>query len=325
MKYNNIGASGLRAGFLGLGTLTWGMDTDLDDARRSLVALREAGGNFVDVSPLYSDGGAVSVLSELLKSSVGRNELIISAHLTPPFDPRASDAWQGAFMGRAAILTSLDSLLAALGTDTIDFAVIDYTYEHAPVDETMAALADAVHQGKIRYVCINGAPLWFTAMMAQHAISRSYPPITGLAQPYSLLERGNDSELLAAREHFGIGMIAYSPLAGGVLTGKYNNTIPPTSRAATEHLANLVSPYLYEAPLQITGAVARAADGLARTPADVALAWLMGEPNVSVAVCGPRTGSQAEQLFSAQLDALPTQVAQALDDISRPQLKYPEE
>ena len=143
------------------------------------------------------------------------------------------------------------------------------------------------------------------------------PLLTVAEQEYSLLHRGVEEETVPMADHLGLGIFASSPLGRGVLTGKYRHSIPPTSRAASEHLAAFVRPYLEEGSRRVVEAVARAADGLGRTPADVALSWTVDRAGISAAVVGARTTSQLQSVLS-KVAPLPDLVVDALDDVSSP-------
>lgn len=317
MKHSFLGNSGLRVGEIGIGTLTWGRDTDRDDAEAILRSLLDAGGNLIDLSPAYGEGNASSTLGALLKQTFRREELVICGHAGWLFDG-ANIIADG---GRASIIHTVEQQLAILGTDYIDLLLLNELTlasgeSPIPLTETLAAAQFLQQQGKIRYYALHGFPVWEAAIAWQMMRDHQQTPPIGFAAKYSLLERTIEDTLLPFVQHSKQGLIAFAPLAGGVLTGKYRNTIPPTSRGATAHLAYTVDQYLESRPRQITQAVAKAADGLGRTPADVSLAWLLARPCVKSLVCGPRTANQAEQLFKLDLSPLPAQVHEVLTEIS---------
>ena len=141
---------------------------------------------------------------------------------------------------------------------------------------------------------------------------------------YSLLERGIEREVIPAAQAFGAGILAWSPLGRGVLTGKYRHSTPADSRAATSHFASFVSPYLTEKPRNITDAVCIAAEGLGLTPMDVALGWLMSRPSVSSAIVGARTAAQLRAVLNGKDSVIPQEIIRALDEVSTPDRGYPE-
>ena len=317
MKHTNIGQSGLRVGRLAVGTLTWGRDTDLDDAAAITSSLLAAGGNLIDISPAYGEGLAVETLGKILRKSVSRSDLVIAAHTgfsctegTEHTDFRAE-----VHAGRNTVIANTEHTLSVLGTHYLDLLVLGAPDPSTPLGETLSAAENLLRRGLVRYLAIANYPAWKAALALQR-VADDGEKIIALGTQLSLLNRQRAEQLLQLAEFTHTSVIAYAPLAGGALTGKYRNTIPPTSRAATPHLAYTVSPFLPERPRRITEAVAKAADGLGRTPSDIALSWLLSDQNVAAAVCGPRTANQANRLFAAETEDLPEQVLKVLNDIS---------
>lgn len=314
MRIRHCGNSGLAVSELGLGTLTWGRDTDVHEAEAMLGSFVQAGGNLLELSPTHGDGQAVDVLGSLLPV-VGRHRTVIvwrgAAHLGHDGRWHPSGA-------RGDMLSCLDDALERLGTDHVDvwLAAADTS---TPVEETLSALDVAWRSGRTRYVGTTHLGTWATAT----ARARGRAPGGNHCVPvlveesYSLLDRRIEAELLPGAVNSGLGLLAHSPLAGGVLTGKYRRSTPPDSRAASPHLRHLVDPFLAPRHAGVVEAVARAAEGLGRAPLDVALTWVRDAPGVSAAVVGPRTARQLDQLLEGG-EALPAQIRQVLDEVSRP-------
>lgn len=316
MKHTKIGNSGLQVGNLGIGTLNWGRDTEPADAAHILAALLNAGGNLLDISPDYGEGDAEAVVGALLDKAFSRTDLVLCGHISAN---KKGTELRG---GRSHLYRSLHETLRTLKTDYLDLLLVPEPDPQIPAVEMLSTLANFVEQGKVRYLGFSRQSAWKSAQFRQIMEDLHLPLPTALAFPYSLLERRTELDNFPMAQALGLGMIAFSPLAAGVLTGKYRNTIPPTSRAATKHLYAMVAPYLEETPRRITEAVAKAADGLGRTPTDVALAWAL-QNGVACAICGPRTANQADQLFTTEIEELPLQVFNVLNDVSRPYIAYP--
>lgn len=312
MKHTNVGRSGLVVGQLGLGTLTWGRDTDEGEAKRMLSALLDHGGNVVDVSPIYGEGLAEEVLGRVLADTVDREEVVIVAHAGLTI--RDSRVLQRS--GRGDLMASLDRSLTKLGTTYVDVLNVAAPDPNVPFEEIIETVAGFVQQGAVRYIGLANHAAWQVARTAQYLRDLQLPHLTSLNADYSLLNREIEDEIRPAAHEFGLGVFAQAPLGGGVLTGKYRHTIPATSRAATEHLNSTVAKYMEDEPRRIVEAVAKAADGLGRTPADISLSWLMHQPEVASVLCGARTGAQFEQLLSMDDSALPGPVHQALTEIT---------
>ncbi|WP_309954939.1 aldo/keto reductase [Arcanobacterium hippocoleae] len=314
-----MGNSGLRVGEIGIGTLTWGRDTDFDDAHAILGTLLDAGGNLIDISPAYGEGQAPQALGELLQKSYRRNDFVICAHAGWNF----LDQQIIGDTGRASLIATVEQLLRSLNTSYLDLLIIDGLelasgQTPIPVNETMQAISTLLQQGKIRYYGLHHFPAWKAALIWQQMQDAHQPTPIAFGAQYSLLCRDIETDLVPFSAYSGQGVLSFAPLAGGVLTGKYQNTIPPTSRAATAHLADTVESFLTDRPRKITQAVVKAADGLGRTPTDVSLAWLLGQPQVNALLCGPRTAAQAEQLLKLDFGILPIQVHEVLSEVSAP-------
>ena len=307
MQQRYVGNSGLRVSALSLGTLSWGKETDEQDASELLRTFLDAGGRHIDTSASYAGGGSEAVLGSLLGDVVSRTEVSIStkAGMTTPDGRSAVDT------SRNAMLTGLDASLARLGTDYIDLWFVEAWDGNVPLDETLAALEFAVRTGRARYAGISN----FTGWQAAKAAAISTVPLVAVQAEYSFLDRTAEAELFPAAEDAGLGLMAWGPLGRGVLTGKYRGSIPAGSRGATSE-AGYVEAYLAEKPSRIVDAVCMAANGLGRTPQDVSLSWLLSQQGVATAIVGARTPVQLKEILDAQLSPLPPQIARALEDVS---------
>jgi aryl-alcohol dehydrogenase-like predicted oxidoreductase len=193
------------------------------------------------------------------------------------------------------------------------------------MEETLAALDHAVSSGRARYVGVSNFAGWQTARAA--AWQQAWPgraPLVAAQVEYSLLERGVEREVLPACADLGLGVLPWSPLGRGVLTGKYRQGRPADSRAASPHFAQFVAPYLQPGFSGIVEAVVTAADGLGVSPVEVALAWIRDRPGVVAPVLGARTVGQLQGALAVERMALPAEIDRALDDVSAIPLGYPE-
>lgn len=320
MEQRQLGRTGLRVSRLGLGTLTWGRDTDEQDAAEQLKAFADAGGTFVDTADVYADGGAEYLLSRLTDSLIPRSELVIASKAgSLPGSRRPNTS-------RGHLLDALDATLRRLGTDHLDLWQVHAHDPATPTEETLHALDLAVSSGRARYVGVCQYSGWQLAKSA--AWQRAAPgraPLASVQLEYSLLQRGIEREALPAALDAGVGLLACSPLGRGVLTGKYRHGVPPESRGASPHLAGSVQPYLGETSRRIVDALATAADGLASTPLKVALAWVRDRPGVSSTLLGARTAAQLQSSLSVEALTLPGEIRAALDDVSAPVHRYPDQ
>lgn len=300
--------------------MTWGTSTDPDEAAAILVAFHDAGGTFVDTAVSYSDGESERILGALMADVVPRSELVIGskAGITRIGDERFIDT------SRGTLLRRLDESLRNLGVDYLDLWQVHIADPSVPAEETLSALDAAVASGKVRYVGVSNYSGWRTAQAAswQRAAPGRAPLISNQVR-YSLLERGVEREVIPACAELGLGVLPYSPLGGGVLTGKYRHGVPADSRGAAEG-RNLAS-YSDPRAVGIVEAVATAADGLATSPINVALAWLRNRPGVCAPIIGARTLGQLTAAVQSLAVDLPLEIQLALDDVSAPALGYPED
>jgi len=318
MEQRQLGRTGLRVSHLGLGTMTWSRDTDEHEAAEQLRDFLDAGGTLLDTAASYADGASEELIGALLGTGVARDEVV----LCTKGGVRRTASGGVVDASRGALLDSLDGSLARLGTDHLDLWLVQTPDPRTPLAETLSALAHAVTSGRTRYVGLSNHPGWQTARAA--TVLGDEIGLAAVEVEYSLLERGIEREVLPAAADLGVGVLAWSPLGRGVLTGKYRRTIPADSRAASPHLAGFVEPYLGADSLAVVEAVAIAAEGLGRSPLEVALAWLRVRRQVTCAIVGARTAAQLRGSLAADDLELPTEILHALDEVSAPDVGYPE-
>ncbi|MFI6939803.1 aldo/keto reductase [Streptomyces sp. NPDC050418] len=322
MEQRHLGRTGLRVSRIGLGTLTWGRDTDEHDAADLLKVFWDAGGTLVDTADVYGDGDAEYVLGRLIDGLVPRHDLVIATKAGSVPDP--DRRFNGS---RGHLLSALDASLQRLGTDYVDVWQVHAFDPGTPLEETLQALDMAVASGRARYAGVSNFSGWQLAKAAtwQLAAAGVRTRLASTQMEYSLLQRGVEREVLPAALDLGVGLLPSSPLGRGVLTGKYRHSTPADSRGASDHMAPFVAPYLDEAASRIVDAVATAADGLAATPLQVALAWVRDRPGVAAPIVGARTAQQLTAALSVETLSLPDEICQALDDVSAPVHRYPDQ
>lgn len=312
LRTHRVGASGLEVSGLGLGTMTWGGDTDLHGAERLVARFVEAGGTLIDTAPAYGGGAAEKMIGRITRTHVRRDELVI-----------ATKAGFGLRNGRRTVDTSrkamLDDLtgsLRRLHTDHVDLWQV-HAWGRAPYEETLAALDTAVSSGMARYVGVCNYIGWQIGTAA--AWQRAVPGRAGLVSgqvEYSLLARRAEVEVVPALAAHSMGLFAWSPIGRGVLTGKYRRGVPRDSRGAREHFSWFVEPYLESRSRAVVDAVTRAADGLGLAPAQVAMLWVRDAPGVTAPLLGARTVQQLEPYLDLDDTALPEPIVSALDDVT---------
>ncbi len=308
---------------LALGTMGWGRDLDEDVAQAQLAAFREAGGTLVDTADVYGNGESERILGTLMRGSV-RSELVIATKA----GARSGEGPLATGTSRRRLLAALDGSLNRLRTDHVDLWQVHTWHPDTPLEETLSALDYAVSSGRARYVGVSNYAGWQTAKAAayQHA-APSGAPLVSTQVEYSLLARGVEREVIPAALDAGMGLLAWSPLGRGVLAGKYGrsrDTAPAGSRAASPTWSRFVDPYMTEESMRVVEAVRTAAKGLGVSPVAVAIAWVRDRPAVTAPILGARTEEQLlTALASEELD-LPASIRSALDDVSVPEIGYPE-
>ena len=313
MELRRAGRTGLDISRLGLGTMTWGRDTDEHEAADQCRAYIEAGGNFIDTAATYGDGDSERVIGGLIGTLFNREQVVLATKAGISFvdGERKVDA------SRHGLISQLEKSLTRLGTDYVDLWQIHSWDSNIPLEDTLSALDFAYTSGKARYVGISNYSGWQSARAITLQESHSMKaPIATLQNEYSLLNRSVEEEVLESASQLGVGFLAWSPLGRGVLSGKYRNGTPSDSRGASPHFAHFIDPYLDERSSRIVDAVCVAAQGLGYSPLEVALSWVRDAPGVTSAIIGARTGAQLRGALTTEQITLPDIVREALNDIS---------
>ncbi len=313
MQQRYLGRTGLKVSRLGLGTLTWGRDTDEHEARDQLVSFVDAGGTLLDTAAGYGDGASEELIGSLLGETVRREDVVLAtkAGISRARGVRETN------VSRGYLISTLDASLKRLRVDHVDLWQVHTWADDTPLEETLSALDYAVSSGRASYVGVSNYSGWQSAQAATW--QRAVPGRATLASTqveYSLLNRRVEAEVLPAASALGLGVLPWSPLGRGVLTGKYRTGTPADSRAASPHFSNFVGSYLDDRSARIVEAVVRAADGLELTPLEVALAWVRDRPGVTAPVVGARTAAQLKGSLTVEDVVLPPEIVAALDDVS---------
>ncbi|MBP2479465.1 aryl-alcohol dehydrogenase-like predicted oxidoreductase [Crossiella equi] len=323
-SYRLLGRSGLRVSPLALGTATfgteWGWGAGKDEARTLFDTYVERGGNFIDTANTYTDGSSERLLGEFTRGR--RESLVLSTKYTTlrrPGDPNSGGAHRKSLTG------SVEASLRRLGTDYLDLLHLHVWDPTTPVEEVLRALDDLVRQGKVLYPAMSNAPAWEVSRMQAIADLRGWSPLVGLQVEYNLANRAAERDLIPMARALGLGVTPYSPLAGGVLTGKYTRadlTAPDTAESTRKSFnANLGT--VTARNLAIADAVREVADELGHTPAQVALAWTLANPGVTAPVLGARTPAQLADNLGALAVELTADHLARLDEASAIGLGYP--
>jgi len=320
MRYKLLGNSGLRVSELCLGTMTfgqdWGWGSDKEESRAVFQAFAEAGGNFLDTANIYTNGTSETLVGEFVKGD--REKWVIATKYslnTRPGDVNACGNH------RKNLFQAVEASLKRLGTDYIDLLWLHIWDSLTPIEEVMRAFDDLVRMGKVLYIGISDSPAWIVSQGNTLATLRGWTPFIGLQIEYSLKERTPERELLPMAKALNIGVTAWSPLGGGVLTGKYNQPNPVDGR-----LSMTDQPFqILDRDLKIAETALEIAREIGKSPAQVALNWLRNRPNSVIPIIGARKLSQLQDNLACVDFNLTGEQLQRLDNISAISLGFPHE
>jgi aryl-alcohol dehydrogenase-like predicted oxidoreductase len=324
--YRLLGRSGLRVSPLSLGTMTfgsdWGWGVDNEDARRIFDLYVDRGGNFIDTSVNYTNGAAERFVGEFVGDK--RERLVLATKFTMAREQGNANSGGN---HRLNMVRSVEQSLRQLATDRIDLLYLHVWDMTTRPDEVMRALDDLVRSGKILYVGICNTPAWRIAEMQTLAEQRGWSPFVALQIEYSLVERTVEHELMPMAAAMGLGVLPWSPLGGGVLTGKYTKSDVQDSRDAAVSPSRkgviASSGHLNERSIEIAREVRAVADEAGSTPAQIALAWTLTNPAVVSPIIGARTLAQAEQNLRALDVTLSQNQLERLNLASEPAAIFP--
>jgi aryl-alcohol dehydrogenase-like predicted oxidoreductase len=337
-RYHLLGRSGLRVSPLALGAMTFGggsWHSGADAALRIVARYVAAGGNFIDTADGYAAGASEELLGTYLKQAGTRDQLVLATKFSmasAPGDPNSGGN------GRKNMIASLEGSLRRLGTDYVDLYWMHMWDGVTPAEEVMSAFDALVRAGKIRAAGLSNVPAWYAAMAQVTARSRGWEPAAALQLEYSLAERSVEREHLPAAADLGLGIVAWSPLANGLLSGKYtrgqdgrpdgggrlaamadDGTIDRTSQSGNPTFTKLFTSRTWD----IIDLLADVARQVGRSPAQVALNWVARRPGITATLTGATRLEQLEENLRATEFEIPAELAARLEEASRPYPVYP--
>lgn len=324
MRYKLLGRSGLRVSELCLGTMTFGEDWSFgaskEESKKVFDAFADAGGNFIDTADFYTNGTSERLVGEFMGDR--RQEFVLATKYSLSSRP---DDPNGGGNHRKNMHQALDGSLKRLGTDYIDLYWVHAWDFITPVDEVMRALDDMVRAGKVLYVGISNAPAWIVSQANTLADLRGWSPFVGLQIQYSLIERTPERELLPMARELDIAVAAWSPLGGGMLTGKYRRGAERPREARYAQGAWSEDLFINDKNFTIAEAVEKVAGEAGRTPAQVAIDWIRRQKDkgVVIPIIGARTLSQLQDNLVVLDFELSDEQLTRLDEVSGIQLGFP--
>lgn len=324
MEYRFLGRTGLRVSELCLGTMTFGRESSEELSRQILDRFVEAGGNFLDTADVYSRGLSEEIIGRWLKGR-HRDELIIATKVRFPMGEGPNEVG----LSRKHIMAAVEASLRRLGTDYIDLYQVHCWDDVTPLEETLSTLNDLVRSGKVRYIGASNYSGWQLQKAIDLSRQMGWEPFRCLQPLYNLLDRSTEWELLPVCINEGLGVIPWSPLRGGWLSGKYRRgmTAPPEGTRvweAEQHgWSESWSRYNNERTWSVLDTLFAVADEAGKTPAQVALRWLLQRPGVTAPIIGARTMEQLENNLGAVGWELSQEQMDRLNQASAVQLPYP--
>jgi aryl-alcohol dehydrogenase-like predicted oxidoreductase len=317
MDYRRMGRSGLKVSEICLGTMTFGHGTDDAEAARVVGTALDAGVTFFDTANGYNGGASETMLGRALGAR--RREAVIATKVFNPMGPGPNDSG----MSRAHIMQAVEDSLRRLGTDTIDLYYIHHVDVQTPLEEMLRAFDDLVRHGKVRYTGCSNYEAWRLMEAVWTSDSKGLARFDAYQPQYSLVVRDIEEELVPACALKGLGIVAWAPLAGGYLAGKYR----PGERqvAGTRSAENWAFPtrFFHRDHEAILGELLAVARELERSPAQVAVRWVLDRPQVASAIVGARTAAQLGDTLAAAGWRLPEPARARLDNASALPRRYP--
>ncbi|BAU10329.1 aldo/keto reductase [Leptolyngbya sp. NIES-3755] len=328
MNYYTLGKSGLRVSQLALGTMTfgteWGWGADEETARQLFNTYMDAGGNFIDTADLYTGGTSESWLGKFIQERNLRDRTIIATKFSYNAEPGNPNAGGN---GRKNIFRAVEGSLKRLGTDYIDLYILHTWDRITPAEEVMRTLDDLVRSGKVRHVGLSDVPAWYAARSQTLAEWRGYEPLSTLQLEYSLVERNIEREFVPLGQELGMGVMVWSPLASGLLSGKYKpsegGTVGEGRLETVKNVSNPAFQKFSDRNWKIVAELEKVAKELDRPMAQVAVNWTVNRPGIASVIVGATKLSQLKDNLEALNFEIPKELSDRLEQVSRPESQFP--
>ena len=326
-SYYLLGRSGLRVSPLAFGTGTfgnaWGPEWSSKESKQILTRYIEAGGNFIDTADTYHEGESEEITGQLLRDITKRDQVVIATKFS--FGMRPGDP-NGGGNGRKHMMEAVEASLRRLNTDYIDLYWVHNWDTITPAEEVMSSLNQLVQAGKVRYIGLSNPPAWYLGRAQTIAEWRGWEKLAAIQMEYSLAVRNIEHEYVDAAQEMGMAIVPWSPLANGLLTGKYkieDNKVKGDGRMATTWVTDSTVDPASKKMVDLVDTVRAVAQELGRTPAQVALNWVTNRPGVVSSIIGATKLSQLEDNIQALEFTLTQDQLDRLDKASSPSVSYP--
>jgi aryl-alcohol dehydrogenase-like predicted oxidoreductase len=313
MEIRNLGRSGLRVSAVGLGCNNFGWRIELEPSRKVVHKALDLGITLLDTADMYGDGQSEDMLGQILGAR--RKDVVLATKFSAAFTGMTG----GPFGSRSYILNAVEASLRRLKTDWIDLYQFHWPDPRTPMEESLRALDDLIHQGKVRYIGISNHPAWRVADAQWLSRELGLNSFISCQDEYSLLVRGAERELIPAMQHYGMGLLPYFPLASGLLTGKYKKgaELPADARFASKSMGALGNRYMTEVNWPIVEKLQAFCDARGRKMLELAFSWLTVHPVVGSVIAGATKPEQVEQNVKAAGWALSADEMAEVDKITK--------
>ncbi|MDB6063493.1 MAG: Aldo/keto reductase [Verrucomicrobiaceae bacterium] len=318
-RYITLGRSGLRVSPLCLGTMTfgedWGFGASAEDSHRILDRFTERGGNFVDTANAYNNGHSEKIIGDYYRGDVAKRQQLVIA--TKFFGGMSKNDPNSGGAGRKNIIWSCEESLRRLNTDYIDLYWMHCWDYHTPIEETMRALDDLVSAGKIRHIGFSNTPAWKVTQAQLLADRHSWERVIAVQLEYSLLERTIESDMMPMARELGLGITPWSPLRGGLLSGKYRRGLQQ------EPSRSWSRGNLDDRCYDVIEVIVQIAEEIGSTPSRVALQWVCAQPGITSPIIGARTLQQLDDNLQSLDVTLSAEHLKRLNELTTPALQFP--
>lgn len=314
MDYRQLGRSGLRVSSLALGTDNFANPTPEAEVTRMIDAALDAGINLFDSSDMYAAGECEAIIGRALKQNGRRNEVVIATKVHYPTGPGPNDAGNS----RQHIMSACEASLKRLQVEHIDLYQLHRPSPDIPVDETLGALTDLVRQGKVRYIGCSTHPAWKVMEALMTSELKGLERFVSEQPPYNLLDRRIENELVPLCEEYGVGLIPWSPMAMGILAGRYADAdqTPDDSRATLR--GGIYAERVTARGIEVGNRFVALAKDHGMSPAQLAILWVKEQPGITAPLIGPKTLEQLEHLLPVVDMTLADELRDACDELNSP-------
>ncbi len=314
MEYRSLGRTGVQVSPLCLGAMNFGGPTNEDDSIRIIDAALEAGINFIDTANVYNKGESERVVGKALARDGKRDSVVLATKVHGEMGPGPNDRGNS----RYHIIKSCDDSLRRLQTDHIDLYQVHRPSLTIPQDETLRALDDLVRSGKVRYIGCSTHPAWMVMEALMISAEQNLARYITEQPPYNLLDRRIENELVPLCQKYGLGLLPWSPLAGGILAGRYNDLSAPEGSRAARQSGSAFTDRITEKGVEAARQLTKLAQAKGMTASQLALLWVKDQPGVTAPIIGPRTMEHLQDNLAVLDKSLSDEDQKALDEVNGP-------